>query len=462
MKNALTFFDVTNITIGSIVGADIYIASAITAGMIGPFALVVWVIAGALAIVLALVLAYCSSYVPKVGGPFAYVSEAFNDFWGFLTGWCLWIAELIALPVFAIAFVNYLGYFVHLNTAEKVLIKGGFLLTMTLLNIVGVKAAGTINDVLTILKLAPLLLLMFSGFAYLALNPDTLKANYVPFTPLGIGQIQTAVVLIFWAYDGFELSTIPASEVKDPGRTIPRAIVAGIISVTLFYLATNFVVYGTVNWKDLGTSSTPLVLAGTAILGTAGAVIMSLGALISVSGSDESDMLASARLSYAMSVDGLFPKSFSSIHPKFGTPYIALAVQGLAAFVLSIYSGIANLISFSVFNLGFAFLMCCLSLIVLRRTRGKPSFAQIAISWLGVAICIYLLYSTSTGDKIAGAGLILAGILLYMFFSPKVDIHTLKSSLLSVDTALARSLEIENRFLGSFFRLLRRWLKGLR
>lgn len=108
MKRALGFFDVTNITIGSIIGADIYVASAITAGLVGPFALVVWAIAGLMAAVLALVFAYCSYHVPKVGGPFAYVSEAFNGFWGFLAGWSLWVAELIALPIFAIAFVNYL------------------------------------------------------------------------------------------------------------------------------------------------------------------------------------------------------------------------------------------------------------------------------------------------------------------------------------------------------------------
>ncbi|MDD1657520.1 MAG: amino acid permease, partial [Methanomicrobiales archaeon] len=112
LRRDLTFFDLTAIVIGSIVGADIYIASALTAGLLGPFAVVVWVIAAVFAIVIALVFASCSHHVPRVGGPFAFVSEAFDDFYGFLTGWSLWIAEMLALPVFALAFVQYLEYLV--------------------------------------------------------------------------------------------------------------------------------------------------------------------------------------------------------------------------------------------------------------------------------------------------------------------------------------------------------------
>ena len=108
--------------------------------MLGPFSLVIWVIAGVFATVIALVFAYCSYYIPKVGGPFAYVSEAFDDFYGFLTGWSMWIAELISLPVFAIAFVRYLEYLVPLAPLQEVLVKGLFLFGLTAINIVGVKA----------------------------------------------------------------------------------------------------------------------------------------------------------------------------------------------------------------------------------------------------------------------------------------------------------------------------------
>lgn len=261
---------------------------------------------------------------------------------------------------------------------------------------------------------------------------------------------------------GFELTTIPASEVRDPRRTIPRAIITGIIVVTVFYLLTNFVVFSVVNWNDLSQTKTPLVAVGVVILGSAGAYLMSIGALISVSGSDESDMLATARLSYAMSSEGLFPRSFSRLHGRFGTPYIALIVQGLLAFGLSLFSGIRNLISFSVFNLAFAFLLTCVALIVLRRRSGRRVLPQIVLSWLGIAVCLFLLYSTPGRDKIIGAAIVAAGGLLYVFFSPKVRLHDVREAILHEPAVLKRAIERERRFLGAGLRIMAHAVRRLR
>jgi amino acid transporter len=455
LKKDLTFFDLTNIIIGSIVGADIYIASALTASMIGPFSIIVWLVAGLFATIIALVFAYCSYYVPKVGGPFAFVSQAFDDFYGFLTGWSMWIAEILALAVFSIAFVNYLQYFLPLTFLQQILVKGLFLFTLTFINVLGVKAAGRFNDVLTIVKLSPLLLLIFAGFLFFAFNPGTISKNYLPLAPLGLENFGTALVLIFWAYVGFELGTLPASEVKEPRKTIPKAIITGIIIVTMFYLSTNFVVYGIINWKDLAETSTPLILVGSALLGSLGAIIMGIGALVSVSGSDESGVLGTARLSYAMSIDGLFPKIFSKVHPKYRTPYMALTIQGLIAFTLSIFS-ISRLISFSVFNLSFSFLLTCFALIVLTRDKEKELHGQNILPWIGVAICLYLIYSTSLFDKIVGSILILFGIPLYVFFSPKVDMYHMKRLFVSEESIFSRRLERKERFLANFVRLMHR------
>jgi APA family basic amino acid/polyamine antiporter len=455
-KKELSLFDVTNIIVGSVIGADIYIASAITAGLLGPFSLVIWVIAGIFATVIALVFAYCSYYVPKVGGPFAFVSEAFDDFFGFLTGWSMWIAELISLPVFAIAFVRYLEYFLPLTTHMEILVKGIFLFGLTAINIIGVKIAGRVNDVLTLIKLLPLLLLIGAGIIFMVVHPSVVSENFHPFVPLGVSATGAALVLVFWAYAGFELGTLPAAEVKDPGTTIPKAIIIGMSIVAVFYISTNFIVFGAVNWADLAASSTPLILVGGVILGTAGALIMSVGALFSVSGSNESGMLGTSRLSYAMSIDGLFPRLFSRLHPGFGTPYIGLIVQGIIAFVLSIYSPITNLISFAVFNLAFAFLLTCFALIVLTRDTEKQLIGQKVLPWVGVLICLYLLYSTSLFDKVVGTAILLVGVMIYVFFSPKQDIYHLKEMFLSEEAIFVRRMAKRERFLGNFMLLLYR------
>jgi basic amino acid/polyamine antiporter, APA family len=455
-KKDLSLFDLTNIVVGSVIGADIYIVSAITAGMLGPFSLVIWVIAAIFATIIALVFAYCSYYVPKVGGPFAYVSEAFDDFYGFLTGWSMWIAELISLPVFAIAFVRYLEYLVPLTPNEEILIKGVFLFGLTAINVVGVKIAGRVNDALTLIKLAPLLLLIGAGIIFIFTQPSVFFGNYQPFVPLGVSATGTALVLVFWAYAGFELGTLPAAEVKNPKTTIPKAIIFGMSIVALFYLSTNFIVYGAVNWADLTKSATPLVLVGGVLLGAAGALIMTIGALFSVSGSDESGMLGTGRLSFAMSVDGLFPRLFSSLHPKYGTPYVGLVVQGVIAFLVSIYSPITSLISFAVFNLAFSFLLTCLALIVLTRDTEKQLPGQKILPWIGVMICLYLLYSTSFFDKIVGTVIILAGVLIYIFFSPKQDIHHLKEMFFSEEAIFFHAMARRERFLGNFMLLIYR------
>jgi APA family basic amino acid/polyamine antiporter len=468
LKKELSSFDLTSIVVGSIVGADIYIASALTAGLLGPAAILVWIIAGAFATIIALVFAYCSYYVPRVGGPFAFVSEAFDDFYGFLTGWSIWIAEILSLPVFAIAFVYYLQYFtqyffhVSFSTPIEILVKGIFLFTLTYVNIRGVKAAGRINDVLTIIKLAPLLLLIVLGFGFFAFHPQTLSTNYLPFAPLGFGSFGAALVLVFWAYVGFEMGTLPASEVKNPRKTIPKAIITGMIIVTVFYLLTNFVVYGLLHWTTLETTKVPLVLAGALLLGMFGVALMAIGALVSVSGSDESGILGTARLSYAMSVDGLFPKLFSKEHPKYQTPYMALLLQGIIAFALCIFSGLSDLISFSVFNLAFAFLLTCFALLVLgRRKPTKTLHGQRVLPLIGIVICLYLILmylfgSTALVIKIIGIVLILVGVPLYVFFSPKVDIHHLKNLFLSEEAIFLRQFQRTDSFLAHFLTHLHR------
>ncbi|HHX39921.1 MAG TPA: amino acid permease [Armatimonadetes bacterium] len=461
VKRELSQFDLTNIIVGAIVGADIYIASALTAGLVGPFSIVLWAVAGLFAIAIAIVFAYCSYYVPRVGGPFAYVSEAFDDFYGFLTGWSMWIAELLALPVFAIAFVNYLQALVPLTPAAGVAVKALFIGSLTFVNIVGVRAAGRLNDALTIVKLSPLLLLIVAGLGVFLVRPETVIANYTPLLPLGLDNASHALVLIFWAYAGFEIGTLPAGEVQEPQKTIPRAIVSGMLIVSLFYLLTNFVLYGLINWTELDQSTVPLVAAGTILFGSAGALIMTVGALFSVSGSDESGMLGSARLAYAMAIDGLFPRAFAKIHPRYGTPYVILIAQGAIAFILSNVGNLSGLISFAVLNLAFSFLLTCFALIVLRRDDGANLRGQHLLPLAGIAICLFLLSSTTTFDKIAGVLVILTGIPIYLFYSPKTDIGHLKDLFLSEEAVFLRRLEAKETYLANLLGLLRtvfRWV----
>src|SRR5512136_1598679 len=380
LQSELTLFDVTNLVVGAIIGADIYVASSFGAGYLGPFSLVVWVVAGIMAIVIALCFAQCAALLPKVGGPYAYAHAAWGNFAGFIVGWSLWLAEWMSLAVFPVAFTQYLMFFfpgldLIAQTTVKVLFVGFLVVT----NVLGVKAAGRANDLLTIAKLAPLVFFVSIVLLFIASNPATVSTNFSPFVPFGFGGFGSALVLIFWAYAGFEISTIPAAEIRKPGQTIPRAILLGISIVTIFYLATNFVLFGMRPWNLLAGDKAPLATATNAILSSnttlalAGGIIVGGGALISVAGSDESGMIGTSRLGYALAVDGLFPRIFAKIHPRFKTPYLGIMVTAVAAFIAA-NADMSMLIAISVFLLAVSYLATSASIFFLRRKGLKALF----------------------------------------------------------------------------------------
>ncbi len=475
LTKKLTLFDVTNLVVGAIVGADIYVASSLGAQLLGPFSLVVWVIAGVIAMVIALCFAMCAGLVPKVGGPYAYAKEAFGPFPGFVVGWSLWFAELISLAVFPLAFTQYVTFFFPTLSNDLVLqafVKILFVVFLTATNIVGVKAAGRVNDVLTIAKLAPLVFFVFAGLAWIGFNVGPASANFAPpMAPFGFDNFGAVLVLIFWAYAGFEISTIPAEEISKPEKTIPRAIVLGIVIVIVFYLTTNVVLFGVRNWSLLAKDTAPLANAGNAIfsanalLALIGGGIVGVGALISVAGSNESGMIGTSRLGYALAADGLFPRVFGRVHPKFGTPYMSIIIQSVIATVAAIEGNLTLLIAVSVFFLAVAYLATCASVFVFRR-RHLPAVFHLAggpiIPALGIVFSIFLITQCTPLQLALGAALLLVGVPIYVKYSPKKEIADLKQAFLSRDKTLRSFYARERTFLAHALMHLRQWLQRAR
>jgi APA family basic amino acid/polyamine antiporter len=456
LKSELSLFDVTNLVVGAIIGADIYVASAFGAKYLGPFSLVVWVLAGIIAIVIALCFAQCAALLPKVGGPYAYAKEAWGPFAGFLVGWSLWLAEWVSLAVFPVAFTQYLMFFLpNLDPILQTTVKGLFIAFLVATNVVGVKAAGKTNDVLTIVKLAPLVLFSVIGLFYIVLHPATATGNFTPFLPLGLGDFGLTLVLVFWAYAGFEISTIPAEEIRDPSRTIPKAIVLGISIVTIFYLVTNIVLFGVMPTDQLARSSTPLATAtGTAlaslpILALIAGIIVGGGALISVAGSDESGMIGTSRLGYALAVDGLFPRIFAKIHPRFKTPYLGIIVAAVAAFIAA-NADMGMLIAVSVFLLAVSYLATSASIFFLRRKGLKALFhlrGGLVIPTAGTIFSLFLITQCTITQIVLGLVLLTAGVPIYVKFTPKKEIAELKEELLSRESKLKKTYDQEQMLL---------------
>jgi len=452
LQRKLNTFDVTSLVVGSIVGADIYIAAAIGARLVGPSSLVIWVIAAVVAAVIALSFAYCATIWPLVGGPYAYVKEVTGPFGGFTIGWTLLLAEWFSLAVFPVAFVQYLDALVPFhNELITIALKATFIAIVLLTNLVGIKAAGRFNDGLTILKLAPLLLLIIAGLGYIGFNTQTVSGNFHPFVTGNLGDFGKALVLIFWAYAGFELSTLPADEIENPRRTIPKAILTGMLVVSSFYLLTNFVIIGTVSETTLAGSASPLMDSAQSIFGGSNfwsqvfPVAVGIGALISILGADESGTIGTSRLAFALSIDGLMPKAFSNTHNRFHTPYVALTFLCVTAFVASALGTLVQLINASVFLLAFVYFATCIAAIKIRTPSETRLGYLIPIS--GALFAIALMVLVPFNQILISICLIAAGIPIYAFFTPKKELGELKARFLAREAVLRRAYDQGERFL---------------
>jgi len=372
----LGIFDFTLLVVGAIVGADIYVVSAMGARFLGPAQLVAWVVAGLLAALTALAFVQCCAILPKVGGTYAYTHEAFGPLAGFLAGWALYLGEWVALPVFPLAFANYFAYFIGDAAAVSVIVKVLLVGVITAVNVRGIQTGARLNEALTVAKLVPLGLLVAVGLAVLATHSAQAAERVTPFAPLGWGGLGSAVLLIFWAYAGYELAVLPAGEVSEPQRTLPLGLVLGMAIATIFYLLTAASVVIALPTEAAQASQRPLADALASLLpslglpAAIGGVVMSAGALVSIAGVYDVFTLSLARLSYAMAKDGLFPAPFAKIHPRFHTPYLGIGFQGLCALAASLLFDLRSLIAISVFFLGLCYVATAVS--ALRLVQRKP------------------------------------------------------------------------------------------
>ena len=464
LKRQLNVFDVTNLVVGSIIGADIYVAAALGAKLVGPLSLLIWLIAGIIAIIVALSFSYAATLLPKVGGPYSYIKEVAGPFSGFMVGWALFLAEWLSLAVFPVAFTRYFIALIPMAATYQLGLKGVFIIIILLTNLYGVKAAGRFNDLLTIGKLFPLVLLMISGLIFIAVEPKSAISNFSPFIKGDISSMGQALILIFWAYAGFELSTLPADEIQSPERTIPRAIVVGMFIVIAFYMITNFVIIGVVEQSLLATATAPLMSAASKIFRMSptfsllGGLVIGIGALVSVLGADESGTIGTSRLAYAMSIDGLFPRVFSKLSKRYNIPQLGLLIICSTAYVASVLGTLTELINASVFLLSFAYLSTCISTILLEKKYQEKSRilkGKRMVPLLGALFSLLLMTQVALNQIVISIVFLGFGVIIYVFFSPKKELTELKSAFLSRNAILKRTYEQGERFLAHPIRLIK-------
>lgn len=399
---------------GNMIGSGVFLLPASLAPY-GGLGLGGWLISAAGAVLLALVFARLSRFNPAAGGPYAYTREAYGDLAGFLVAWGYWISVWAANAAIAIAFVGYLDPFIpsvvrHPASAALVAIVALWLLTGV--NALGIRSAGRVQFVTTVLKVLPLALVGIGGMLYMDLSHFTIAAT----GPRGVAEGLTAsATLTLWAFLGLECATIPAESIQDPERTIPRATVTGTLLTALVYIGGTLGVIGLLEPSTLGQSTAPFADAARALFGNRAAEVVALGAAISCFGALNGWILIAGQLPMAAARDGLFPEAFGRLSPR-DAPVLGMVIAAVltTALIAMNYSrSLVDLFTFVILLATLATLVpyafCALAGFILARQDPRMRMSAGASS-IAILAFVYALWT------IGGAGpeVVYWGFLLLM------------------------------------------------
>jgi APA family basic amino acid/polyamine antiporter len=428
LKRELGLAAAVAIVVGNCIGSGIFTSAASLAAASNPkTAIIAWVITAVGSLLLALSFASLGTALPRTGGPIVYTRTAFGDFAGFLIAWTYWIGAWVGNAAIITAFMLYFTYFVP-GTATPLfafLITSGVLWFFTFINIIGVKGAGKVSIVTTVLKVSALV--VFVIIAAMHFNPAMLS-TVSNAKVSGMNTLPAAIAIALWAFIGIESATIPAGEIKNPKKNIRKSTVYGTLIAAAVYIIVSIVGMGVLDQSSLAGSNAPLAdIINKATGGTWGGNFIAIGAIISALGASSGWILTTARSAFGASRDKLFPEVFGKIHPKYLTPVASLVISGVAANILLIlnYMGTLN----SAFN--FMLLLATLSFlpayafsaaadIILLKNRSSSfnlfSFLKNSFfALLAFGYSIYAIYGTGAKVVMYGFILMLAGIPVYLF-----------------------------------------------
>ena len=317
----------TALVVGNMIGSGIFLLPA-SLGTFGAVSLVGWAFTSTGAMVLALTFARLARRIPRAGGPYAYTREGFGEFPAFLVAWGYWISICAGNAAIAVAMVGYLGFFWHPLASDPATGAAAALAAIWLLtwvNARGVRDAGAVQVVTTVLKLLPLLAVGIVGLFYLH------GRNFTPFNTSGgstLSAVSATATLTLWAFLGLESATIPATEVAQPERTIPRATILGTAVAATVYVLGTVAIMGVIPATSLATSTAPFADAASAMWGSWAAKAIAAGAAISCFGALNGWILLQGQLPHAAAKDGVLPAVFGRMSNR-GTPTAGLVISSL-------------------------------------------------------------------------------------------------------------------------------------
>ena len=452
LKRALGVWSAAAIVIGTVIGSAIFLVPNDMVKSVGSPAMVfaVWIFGGMLSLFGALSYAELSAALPEAGGEYVYLREAYGPLWGFLYGWTqMWVAKSGSIATLATGFFIYLSNFrpelgqvwvvVPLPLGESgqpleirygQILAMGVIAILALLNYFGVKVGGDVQVAVTAIKVGLIVAIIVIGLG----SGHGVVANFQTSVPAagGITGFFAALVAALWAYDGWNNVSMVASEVRNPQRNLPRALILGTSAVIAIYLLANLAYFYVLPANAVAGSERVAAETMRRILGAPGAAGVSIAAMISIFAALNGSILSGSRVPFAMARDGLFFKPVGFVHPQHRTPSVSILALSAWGALLVLSGRYQQLYTYVIFASVILYGMATAAVIVLRikrpdlprpyRTIGYPFVPIIFV--LGIACLVVSTLVKSPRESLMGLGLISLGLPFYFYWKRKRPIES--------------------------------------
>lgn len=414
-------WDLTAIVFNSVIGASIFGLPANAYKVAGTYSLLALLACALLISLIILCFAEVSSRFTTGGGPYQYAREAFGPIVGFEVGWLTWLTRLMGFAAVCNLFVTYLAHFSFFavdSTVMRLAVITVLVVSLTIINLIGVRETAVTNTVLAVIKIALFMFFIVVGIFYI--DPQNISFAAQP----SLGEFSTAVMILIFSFTGFEGAVIVAGEARDPRCHYPFALLIVTGTVTVLYILIQVICIGTLPY--LAQSQRPLADASGRFLflGMWGGTIISIGALVSIFGTLHAGLLGLTRLPFAAAEQGPLPRTLATIHRRFNTPHISILLSSGIILVLALTNSFISALKIAVITRLITYVVTCAGLPLLRRKKNFQSAAftapaGVAVSIVSLVLCIWLL-TNSNWREVRDTGIAASfGLLLYVIFRPR-------------------------------------------
>ena len=430
------------VVVGTVIGSGIFLVPAEMMQAVGSAWLVylAWIVGGVLSLAGAITYAELGTMKPQAGGEYVYIRDAYGPLPGFLYAWTWFaIAKPASIATLAVGFVRILGTFPVLEFFNHDAVRSPFAVSygqlvaiaaaalMTGLNYIGIRRAGDFQVVFTLLKIAIIVAVAFVAFSAASGTWHNFQTAFAGAAG-GFAGFMAALVAALWAYDGWNDLNMVSGEIRDPGRTIPIALIAGVGAVAVLYMLTNAAVQYVLPAASIAASQRPASDATAVAVGAWGAAIVSAGMALSMLVALNGTIMSGARVPYALARDGYFFQALADVHPVFHTPSVALGVQLVLSIVLLLFAGsFRQLFSLAIFAEWLFYMIATSTVFVLRRkepdvprpyrTWGYPFVPALFV--VAAAVLLYYTFMENVRNSAWGVAVIAAGLPIYLWFAAK-------------------------------------------